>query len=124
LDLAELPLSLVDAEEVKRVIQNLLMNAREAISENGTIIVKTGCFDDKIQITIQDDGNGISREFLEKELFQPFHTTKSGGLGIGLFHSKKIMEAHHGTIFVESEESKGTKVTLTFPAAKEETGLP
>jgi signal transduction histidine kinase len=57
----------------------------------------------------------MSPEFMEKELFQPFHTTKSGGLGIGLFQSKKIMEAHRGSIAVESENGKGTTIRLTFP---------
>jgi signal transduction histidine kinase len=69
-------------------------------------------------VSVRDDGKGMNREFLEKELFLPFHTTKSGGLGIGLFQSKKIMEAHSGSIIVESEEGKGTKVSLIFPTVK------
>ena len=56
---------------------------------------------------------------MEKELFLPFHTTKSEGLGIGLFQSRKIMEAHEGSIYVESEEGKGTKIVLRFPLRKE-----
>jgi putative PEP-CTERM system histidine kinase len=118
LEMTDLPPVLVDPEEVKRVIQNLLLNAREAISEDGTIIVRTSDLGDKIEVSIQDNGKGMSPSFREKELFQPFHTTKSGGLGIGLFQSKKIMEAHRGSILVESEERKGTKVTLIFPAPK------
>jgi|WetSurMetagenome_2_1015567.scaffolds.fasta_scaffold23948_2 putative PEP-CTERM system histidine kinase len=118
LEMHTLPTVLADAEEVKRVVQNLLLNAREAISDNGAVIVKTIDRGDKVEAVIEDNGKGMSREFFEKELFMPFHTTKSGGLGIGLFQSKKIMEAHRGTIFVESEEGKGTKITLTFPAAK------
>jgi signal transduction histidine kinase len=110
---------MVDAEEVKRVIQNLLLNAREAISENGSIIVRTADIGDKIEVSVEDDGDGMSPEFIEKELFQPFHTTKSAGLGIGLFQSKKIMEAHHGTIRVQSEKGKGTKVTLLFPGMRD-----
>jgi putative PEP-CTERM system histidine kinase len=120
LEMAELPLAAVDAEEVERVLQNLLLNAFEAITPNGAIIVRTADVAGKIEVTIEDDGKGMSREFFEKELFMPFHTTKSSGLGIGLFQSKKIMEAHRGTISLESEEGKGTKVTLTFPVAKQE----
>ena len=52
---------------------------------------------------------------MENGLFQPFHTTKSGGLGIGLFQSKKIMDSHRGSIVVESEEGKYTKVTFYLP---------
>ena len=60
----------------------------------------------------------MPREFLEKELYLPFHTTKSDGLGIGLFQAKKIMEAHRGSIRIESEEGKGTRVTLVFPISE------
>jgi putative PEP-CTERM system histidine kinase len=115
LELANLPPVTADAEEVKRVLQNLLLNAREAISEDGVIIVRSLDLGDRAQISIQDNGSGMSRKYLEQELFQPFHTTKSGGLGIGLFQSKKIMEAHRGSIVLDSEEGIGTKVTLTFP---------
>ncbi len=68
-----------------------------------------------MEIAVADNGRGMSREFFEKELFLPFRTTKSGGLGIGLFQSKKIMEAHRGSIRVESAEGEGTTITLLFP---------
>ncbi len=120
LELSDLPPVTIDAEDVKRVFQNLLLNAREAIAEDGSIIVRTADLGDKIEVSVEDDGDGMSREFMEKELFQPFHTTKSAGLGIGLFQSKKIMEAHRGTISVQSEKGKGTRVTLLFPGMREE----
>ncbi len=116
LDIGDLPPVLANSEELERVVQNLLLNACEAVSENGVIIARTWHRQEMIGITVEDNGKGMSREFMEKELFQPFHTTKSGGLGIGLFHSKKIVEAHRGTITVESEEGKGTKITLALPA--------
>jgi len=122
LDLAELPQTFVDDDEVARVLQNLLLNSREAIADDGVIIVRTLNCEDNINVVVEDNGAGMSSEFLEKELFVPFRTTKSSGLGIGLFHSKKIMEAHGGSIHVESEEGKGTKIVLSFPAAK--TGAP
>ena len=109
---------MVDSEELERVIQNLLINAKEAISEDGAMIIRTADLGDEVEISVEDNGKGISREFMENKLFQPFHTTKTGGLGIGLFQSKKIIEAHHGAILVESEEGKGTKVRLTFPVEK------
>jgi signal transduction histidine kinase len=118
-ELGNLPPVLVDSKELESVIQNLLINAREAISTHGIIIVTTAVTGDNVEISVEDNGNGMSREFVEKELFRPFHTTKSGGLGIGLFQSKKIMEAHQGTILVESEDGKGTKVRLIFPVKKE-----
>ena len=118
LELGDLPLVLVDSEEIKRVLQNLLLNACEAISEDGVIIVSTADLGEKVEVSVQDNGKGMNRAFIEKELFLPFHTTKSGGLGIGLFQSKKIMEAHRGSITVTSEEGMGTKVSLMFQAAK------
>lgn len=107
---------MADAGEVGRVVQNLLINAREAIGRDGAIIVRTRNLKDKVELCVEDNGTGISKEFLERELFQPFHTTKSAGLGIGLFQSKKIIEAHRGSIAVESVEGKGTKITIVFPA--------
>jgi putative PEP-CTERM system histidine kinase len=117
LELCDLPPVSIDSEEIKRVLHNLILNAREAIPEDGHIVVRTTNNGETIELSVQDNGKGISQEFLEKELFLPFHTTKSGGLGIGLFQSKKVMDAHHGSILVESEEGKGTKVRLIFPTA-------
>jgi putative PEP-CTERM system histidine kinase len=117
-DLDGIPPVFADEAEVTRVLQNLLLNAREAIGQDGVIFIRTLNHGDKIDVIVEDNGAGMSRDFLEKELFVPFHTTKSSGLGIGLFHSKKIMEAHDGNILVESEEGKGTKIILTFPAGK------
>jgi len=114
----DIPKVLLDEDEVARVLQNLLLNAREAISTDGAIIVRTSNRGEKVEVTVEDNGKGMSREFIGKELFVPFHTTKSGGLGIGLFQCKKIMEAHRGSIRVESEEGRGTKITLVFTAAK------
>jgi putative PEP-CTERM system histidine kinase len=123
LELGSLPPILVDTEELERVIQNLLINAREAIAEDGAMIVRTVDLGDNVEVSVEDNGKGMSQEFMDKELFQPFHTTKSGGLGIGLFQSKKIVEAHSGTIIVASEDGKGTKVTLTFPVTRKESQI-
>jgi len=120
LELGDLPPVLVDSEELGKVLQNLLLNAREAISSDGFIIVRTARKENNVEVLVQDNGRGISRAFMEKELFLPFHTTKSGGLGIGLFQSKKIMEAQKGSIVVESEEGKGTSIHLILPVYQAE----
>ena len=121
IDLTELPLISADEAELQRVLQNLLMNAREAIAADGEIFIKTVNREDKVDIVVEDNGMGMSRDFIEKELFVPFRTTKSSGLGIGLFHSKKIMDAHGGSIIVESEQGNGTKIVLVFPITDETT---
>ncbi|MCZ6795973.1 MAG: PEP-CTERM system histidine kinase PrsK, partial [Planctomycetota bacterium] len=117
LELADLPLLSLDAEALTTVLRNLILNAFEAIDpEEGAILVTTrSSGSGTVELSVEDNGSGISREFLEKKLFSPFHTTKSAGLGVGLFHSKKIVEAHGGSIRVESEDGKGTVVTVQLP---------
>ena len=61
-----------------------------------------------VMLAVHDNGCGMSREFIAQALFQPFQTTKRQGLGIGLFQSKIIVEAHQGSIEVESEQGKGS----------------
>ncbi len=109
----------VDAEEMARVLQNLLLNAREATPSTGEIRVVTAAADGKAEMVVEDNGSGISAEFLENMLFHPFHTTKSDGLGIGLFQCRKIVEAHGGTISVESKSGVGTSVRVVLPCASE-----
>jgi putative PEP-CTERM system histidine kinase len=115
LDLGELPHVFLDAEEIVRVLHNLILNAREAMPAGAEICLRTRCNGRSIELTVEDKGRGMERDFLEKKLFQPFHTTKSDGLGIGLYHSKKIVEAHGGRIRVTSEVGKGTIVSITLP---------
>jgi hypothetical protein len=107
----------VDREKIKAVFMNLLMNAVEAMQEGGELTIGTEYGDHICRVVIRDEGHGISREFLENRLFQPFATTKSRGLGIGLYECKEIVEAHGGIIQVHSEEGKGTLVECILPAA-------
>jgi putative PEP-CTERM system histidine kinase len=117
LELTPVPKIDIDRQEFARVLQNLILNAYEA-SPNGAIEVTTCAESAHINICIRDHGKGIPAAFLEKELFQPFHTTKGDGLGIGLFQSKKIVEAHQGTIEVKSEEGQGTVAQIILPLWK------
>ena len=113
------PLS-VDAEQIQKVLVNLLMNAHDAIREDGQIRVRTHLQDGWAELCVSDNGCGMSEEFLNKHLFQPFKTSKKQGMGIGLFHCRTIVEAHGGRIAVESEQGKGTTFRVLLPA---KTGL-
>ena len=79
--------------------------------------METGQRDGRAVLSVADNGCGMSPEFLKNSLFRPFQTTKKKGLGIGMFQSKIIVEAHRGNIQVESEPGKGTKFGVTLPLA-------
>jgi putative PEP-CTERM system histidine kinase len=114
-DLRLLPKVRLDAEQFQKVLTNLFLNANEAIENDGNIRVSTVARGSWVVLSIADDGYGMSRDFMDRHLFRPFQTTKKQGMGIGLFHCKKIIEAHQGRIEVESEEGKGTTFTVLIP---------
>jgi putative PEP-CTERM system histidine kinase len=119
LDLDEVPFVIIDVEEIERVLRNLVLNALDVIPKDGTVILRTRNHLGKVEVAVEDNGCGMSPDFIEKELFIPFHTTKSDGLGIGLYQSRRIVEAHNGTIEVESREGSGTIIRLFFPPIDE-----
>ena len=106
---------MIDPEQVQKVITNLLLNANEAIGNGGEVRLATEQRDGWVILSINDNGCGMSKEFMEKSLFRPFKTTKKQGMGIGLFQSKMIVEAHQGRIEVESEEGKGSTFRVYLP---------
>jgi len=114
-DLKPLPKFFIDSEQIQKVLTNLILNANEAVGNGGEIRVATEQKDNWILLSVSDNGCGMSKEFIEKSLFHPFKTTKKQGMGIGLFHSKMIVEAHHGRIEVESEEGRGTTFKVFLP---------
>lgn len=109
--------SLVDVEEIKKVILNLVLNALDAAGKNGVVKVETGNTGEKIYVTVIDNGCGMNSEFISNNLFRPFRTTKKGGLGIGLYQCKQIIEAHGGDIVVDSSLGKGSVFTVHLPGA-------
>ena len=120
LQLGELPRIRLDPEQIQKVLTNLLFNANDAIGETGSIRVKTEALGNAVSISVIDDGCGMSREFMQRSLFHAFRTTKKQGTGIGLFHSRKIVEAHGGRIEVESEEGKGSTFRVVLPLRSKE----
>lgn len=122
LDLApELPDVLADANQIQQVAVNLLLNAGDAIGgEGGSIRVGTCAgAGGSVELAIRDNGRGISAEDLPR-IFEPFYTTKGNhGTGLGLAVSWGIVEAHSGTLEVQSEPGQGTTFTLRIPGFAE-----
>jgi putative PEP-CTERM system histidine kinase len=114
-ELHPLPKVVVDREQLQSVVTNLLLNARDAIGSDGQIRIETGQRDGRAVLSVSDNGCGMSPDFLRDSLFRPFQTTKKKGLGIGMFQSKVIVEAHRGDIQVESEPGKGTRFGVSLP---------
>lgn len=106
-----------DRLQLSRAIQNLLVNAIEAV-EPGSGRVRLWCGDvagNSVELGVEDNGCGMSPDQL-KRAFEPFFSTKQGtGTGLGLFIARQAVEAHGGTIRIESDTAKGTKITATLP---------
>ncbi len=117
LALEPVPPVLLDADQIQKVILNLLINAREALGPRGEIRVVTASDREWASVTVSDNGCGMSPEFLRRSLFRPFQTTKKNGLGIGMFQSKMIIEAHRGRMDVESTPGQGTSFRVRLPLA-------
>ncbi len=111
---------LVDIEKIGSVIDNLLMNAVEAMPEGGTLTVSSvATIDPKFKgIQFSDTGEGMNQEFIATRLFKPFSSTKKLGLGIGMYQSREIIIQHNGKLDVTSESSRGTDITIYLPAAE------
>jgi hypothetical protein len=99
---------MIDAEEIKKVIVNLIVNAVDATSGKGSIGVTAGSDSEYAFIKVADDGCGMTEEYIVGNLFKPFKSTKKSGLGIGLYQCRQIIEAHCGRIEVQSELDKGS----------------
>jgi putative PEP-CTERM system histidine kinase len=114
-ELHPLPRVRMDAGQIHKVLTNLVLNANEAVNGNGVIQVSTVQEGNTVGFAVRDNGCGMSEEFIATSLFKPFQTTKKKGLGIGLFHSRLIVEAHHGVLEVTSSEGAGTEFRVLLP---------
>ena len=120
MSLGDLPVVHADKEQMQKVVENLLINASEAMEGVGVIRVTTASreHDAWAELSVCDEGCGMTREFMDQHLFKPFQTTKKQGMGIGLFHCKTIVEAHGGRIDVESAEGKGSTFRVLLPVRR------
>jgi PAS domain S-box-containing protein len=111
---SDLPVVMADRNQLKQVFFNINKNAMEAMQPGGVLRIKARADDDNVYLFFGDTGSGIKQEDLAR-LFEPYHTTKQNGHGLGLMIVQRIMHGHGGQISVESKEGAGTVVTLQFP---------
>jgi signal transduction histidine kinase len=103
-----------DREMLRQVLLNIIGNGYQAMPDGGRVTVGVESVGGAVQLRIGDSGVGMSAETQER-LFEPFFTTKPRGVGLGLAVTKRIVEAHNGTISVSSEEGRGTAFTVLLP---------
>jgi signal transduction histidine kinase len=118
-DLPESLVALVDAERMNKVVENLIINALEAMKKKrGTLTIVAGTNEDgKPFFSVSDTGEGMSQRFIEEKLYHPFATTKRRGVGLGLYTCREVVIANGGSIAVDSKEGVGTTFTVVLPSA-------
>ena len=105
----------VDAGQFQSVVTNLVLNAREASPLGAPIHVTAEAEGEWAVLTVRDEGSGMEPDFLADKLFRPFQTTKKEGMGIGLFQTRRIVEAHGGRIDVKSAAGQGSTFRVRLP---------
>jgi two-component system, NtrC family, nitrogen regulation sensor histidine kinase NtrY len=103
-----------DPEQLSRALQNLALNAIDAMPSGGTLRIRTARRDGTVEIDISDTGQGLTKEECER-LFTPYYTTKQHGTGLGLAIVQSVVADHKGKIAVESEPSRGTTFRIELP---------
>jgi len=108
-----------DFDSIVMVFTHLIHNAQDATSEKGFIDIYSDTDKSNIFIYIEDNGEGMSDEFIKNKLFQPFESTKAGkGMGVGVYQAREYIESLGGEILVESTVGQGTKFTLQIPISE------
>jgi signal transduction histidine kinase len=108
----------VEPERVENVLENLVINALEAMgAKGGRLTVEAGKLDGEyVFFSVTDTGVGMTPEFVRTRLYRPFSTTKNKGIGLGLFTCKEVVEAHGGRLEVESSPGAGTRFRVVLPS--------
>jgi two-component system sensor histidine kinase HydH len=112
---AERVMAVLDESAMRAVLMNLILNAVQAMPGGGHLRVATRVAEGRVRALISDTGAGMDNEQVKK-IFEPFYTTKSQGLGLGMAYARKVIEQHRGTIRVESQTGAGTTVEIEVPA--------
>jgi signal transduction histidine kinase len=111
---------LADWERLERVVGHLIQNAIEATAKDGKVGIELARRGECVVIRITDSGEGMSEEFIRERLFKPFESTKSAGMGIGVFESQEYIQELGGALDVTSEPEHGSTFTISLPLHKQE----
>jgi putative PEP-CTERM system histidine kinase len=110
---------LADRERLERVLGHLIQNAIEATPRDGTVAIRVAREGAAVLVEIADTGTGMSEEFIRERLFKPFESTKSAGMGIGVFESREYINELGGALEVTSQPSSGTTFKVILPLHEE-----
>jgi signal transduction histidine kinase len=108
------PKMVADAEKMRRILINLIENAIDAMPKRGKLTIESRESDGGVEISLSDNGAGMSKETLER-IWNPLFTTKAKGIGLGLAIAKRLVEAQGGSIAVQSTQGTGTTFTVRIP---------
>ena len=108
-----------DDSSMRGALMNIMLNAIEAMPDGGTLSIANDRTYDLLRLEIVDTGRGIDRE-QAKKIFEPFYTTKTNGLGLGMPYAKRIIDQHGGTISLTSSPGEGTTISIALPAVQED----
>jgi PAS domain S-box-containing protein len=115
----ELPMVMVDADQIRQVFTNIIINAQQAMPDGGQLTIRAKGKGKLVNVEFTDDGCGIPASVMKK-IFDPLFTTKAKGIGLGLSVCKSILERYGGDILVESKEGRGTTFIVSLPAQEAE----
>lgn len=113
---ADLPTVMADRALLRQVLENLALNAEQAMPDGGLLELQTSARPGEVRLEMIDNGIGMDRETQER-IFQAFFSTRRGGSGLGLPTVKKIVEAHRGEITCDSEPGRGTRFVISLPCS-------
>lgn len=114
----DLPRVRLEVDQFRQALLNLMLNAQQAMQGGGELTIQAAAEPGWVRLELIDTGPGMSTD-VQARVFKPFYTTKPGGNGLGLPITRKIIEAHGGTLELQSEPGKGTRFTLRLPVEQE-----
>jgi len=113
----DIPKMIADPDMLYQAFLNIFINSMQAMPTGGNIFVKIKCKNNRVKVTVEDEGEGISDD-LKKKIWDPFFTTKEQGTGLGLGIVKNIIESHGGTIKLSNRSAGGAKAAIELPLNK------